>query len=114
MRKKTKKAIHPQVRVGGFDYKVKFTKLTPERNGFQPVGLIDFDDRTISLDPRYITDEEVYFSLFHEIIHASIEACVVNYSVKDINDDKLIHPLSRILWDGLKSAGIVDKKWMKR
>lgn len=103
-----------KLRVGGFDYKVVFKHIGSPRKGFDAVGRCDWDRRTIMIDAAHLPKEEIYFTLFHELIHAAIEATLIDYRLKDAQDDTFIHPFSRILWDAMIGAGLIVKKWEKK
>lgn len=103
-----KKKRDYKVRVGGLEYTVKFKKISSPRKGFDAVGRCDWDKREILIDPSRLTKEEVKFTLFHEMIHAAIEGTLIDYHLKDVQDDNFVHPFSRLLWDGLVGAGIIS------
>ena len=118
----TKKPYTPlkkkRIKVAGLTYKIKyFTKdlpnsprPDPKDKDYDPdswvVGSADLDNRIISIY-KYLSPQEHDFTLCHEILHCSLEACKSN---EIFHEEDFVKPLSRILYATLVEVGLIQER----
>lgn len=99
--------VPKSIKVGGLTYPLMFKKIKPQGE-FHIMGQCNFRKREIYIDPSLLNNEELYFTLFHEILHAAMDAATVN---DEIQNENLVHPFSRIFWGALTDVGIIPAAW---
>jgi Zn-dependent peptidase ImmA (M78 family) len=99
-----------EVKVGGLTYRIIRKQLKRCRDAIV-MGQCDYNTRVIRVHSQ-LNNEECGFVLMHELLHACHDA--TSCDEVDYESEDFIHPFSRLLWDAMRNAGLIDKKWLKR
>lgn len=108
-----KKPIHiMNIPVGGMTYKVyACPRGLGDKRSFVRLGNCDFTKHTISLNMKDLcSDEETCYVLFHELIHAAVDAATCSEKINP-HGEAFIHPFARILWGAIVHSGLINDWW---
>jgi hypothetical protein len=116
IKKSKKKPIHMMdIPVGGLTYHLYACPAgLGETKEFKRLGNCDYETHTIQLNiAPEVSNEEISYVLFHELIHAAVEAATCTARVNP-HSEIFVHPFARILWGALQHSGLINNWWKKQ